>query len=291
MRSQSSLFPGERKQKKREFAARSVRFLPFVFTPTHRFIFLNDSTVFSLKDKKITVIHLWHFHSIIGTKQMAFGAVSNLSSSWMFSLSSQRCICRGFNSCLFKLLRASGGCVPLNISWATRLVEREVMWRAKMEWLRAKKEERGDSRWWWTWVELWKDHDDRSRLSPVSPFLPATTIEWIRLKRLHSRKSLGTFRSLGAQICTCNYLMYNVILQDCTRTHFHPLSYLVECLTRIVQSCSFTFRRLPSRAFHWWTHYILNRKTRQMISAFILFMLMFWKGHSCGFSISSKWHV
>lgn len=92
----------------------------------------------------------------------------------------------------FSTLRASGGCVPLNISWATRLVEREVMWRVKMEWLREKKEERGDSRWWWTRAELWKDHDDRNGLCPASPIFPTTRTEGFCLKQLDPHKSLGT---------------------------------------------------------------------------------------------------
>lgn len=53
-------FPLERKNISiKKNAATSDRFFPFVFTPVHRFIFLNDSTFFfPPKDKKITVIHL-----------------------------------------------------------------------------------------------------------------------------------------------------------------------------------------------------------------------------------------
>lgn len=43
----------------------------------------------------------------------------------LWGTTSLRGIWRGFNSCLFWLLRASGGCVPLNISRATWLCLRE----------------------------------------------------------------------------------------------------------------------------------------------------------------------
>lgn len=183
-----------------KYAVRSDRFLPFVFTPTCRLIFPNDSTLFPPKDKKITVIHLWHFNSIIWTKHLRPSATSVAHEHFFCFVFSQHCIYGGFNSCLSKFLRASGGCVPLNISWATRLVEREVMWRVKTEWLQGRKEERGDSRWWWTRAELWKNHDDRSRLSPVSLFLPATSTEWFCQKQLDSHKSPATFIHLRSLI-------------------------------------------------------------------------------------------
>lgn len=105
----------------------------------------------------------------------------------------------------FWLLRASGGCVLLNISGATRLLERGYM-TGRNGVIVERRLEEGDCCWWWTLAELWVNYMGESWLVPFTTHMYHNHIvDDFCLKYSASQRSLHILTDFNLKSYYCKF--------------------------------------------------------------------------------------